>query len=63
MFFCGEGGAELVMDPDVSGNNDVEDNVGFWEDSTETFPGLTSVAFDLMKKALSFGCDYKSISK
>jgi hypothetical protein len=63
MFFCGEGGAELVMAPDVSGNNDVEDNMGFWEDSTETFPRLTSAAFGFMKNALSFICDCNRVSK
>jgi hypothetical protein len=53
MLFCGEGGAELVMAPAGSGNVDVDDVVGFWVDSTETFPELAPVAFGFMKKALS----------
>jgi hypothetical protein len=57
MFFCGEGGAELVMAPDDAGNIDAVDDVGFWEDSTETFPGLTPVPLGFMKNALSFICD------
>jgi hypothetical protein len=57
MFFCGEGGAGLVMAPDDAGNIDAVDDVGFWEDSTETFPGLTPVPLGFMKNALSFICD------
>jgi hypothetical protein len=57
MFFCGEGGADLVMAPEDAGGNDAVDEVGFWEDSTETFPGLTAMPFGFMKNALSFICD------
>jgi hypothetical protein len=62
MFFCGDGGIDLVGAPAWTGN-DAAAAVGLWVESTNAWLALAPVVFGFMKKAFSFIWDWSGISK